>query len=127
MRFLCLAVALLCANCSAPPRPPKPALIDMAEYNAREDCLYREITRLMLIRGTSPTALEDISITATTLCSRAIQDRLMRAAPNIRDGQDLARHDELTTQQHGFAIALELKEKAIGSKSLTGVDSKPKP
>lgn len=83
----------------------------MAELNAREDCLYREVERLMKLQGSSPVALQDISITVTSLCSHATRARLLRAAPNIRDGQDLARDDQLKTEQHAFAIGLELKEK----------------
>jgi len=36
----------------------------------------------------------------------------LKAAPTVKDGQELARDDEIKTEQRALAIGLELKEKS---------------
>jgi hypothetical protein len=109
-----IAISAVCWSCreEAVPVPEKPALIDMTEMNAREDCLYREIARHPESRRTSQNDLLDISMTATALCSKAVKARFLKAAPTVKEGQELARDDEIKTEQRALAIGLELKEKS---------------
>ena len=81
------------------------SFVNAGEFTAREDCLYREVGRLMNTRGTTITALEDIATTTAQLCSQTIRDHLLRAA----DGEDLVRYDELQAEMRAMAIGLKLK------------------
>ena len=109
-----IVVAILCASCRTDaqldPIQTTP-IIDAAEINAREDCLYREVARLLEPRDSSLTSLQNVAVTATRFCSDAIRTRFQRASVSAPAAQNLARDDQVKTEQRAFAIGLELPEK----------------
>ncbi len=112
--LLFIAMAMLCASCRTDaqldPVQTTP-IIDAAEINAREDCLYREVARLLEPKGSPFTSLQNIAVTATRFCSEAITTRFQRASVSALDAQKLARDDQVKTEHRAFAIGLELREK----------------
>jgi hypothetical protein len=60
-------------------------------------------------QGSASTSLHAIAISATNYCSQAIKARFLRASPTISDGQELARDDQIKTEQRAFAFGLELR------------------
>jgi hypothetical protein len=116
--LLLFAMAVLCASCRTDaqldPAQTTPT-IDVAEINAREDCLYREVGRLLEPKGSPFASLHNISVSATRFCSEAIRTRLQRASVSVPDAQNLARDDQVKTEQRAFAIGLELREKRTNS------------
>ena len=80
----------------------------MAEINARDDCLHREVDRLLEPKGSAPISLQDIAVSATIYCSQAITAKLVKSSPS--DGRELARDDQAKTEQRAFTIGLELRE-----------------
>jgi hypothetical protein len=104
-------MAALCASCrtdsSADLNQTEP-IINMAEINAREDCLHREVDRLLEPKGSAPTSLQDIAVSATTYCSQAIKAKLLKASSS--DGRELAKDDQAKAEQRAFTIGLELRE-----------------
>ena len=112
--LLFIVIAILCASCridaQLDPIQTTP-IIDAAEINAREDCLYREVARLMEPKGSPPTSLQNIAVTATRFCSQAVITRFQRASVSVRDAQNLAKDDQVKTEQRAFAIGLELRAK----------------
>jgi hypothetical protein len=106
-----LGIAALCVSCrtdSSPDLNQTEPLINMAEINARDDCLHREVERLLEPQGSAPTSLQDIAVSATSYCSQAIRARLLKALRS--DGPGLARDDQVKTGQRAFAMGLELRE-----------------
>src|SRR5258705_1438513 len=112
--LLLIVIAVLCASCRTDaqldPIQTTP-IIDAAEINAREDCLYREVGRLLEPKGSPPTSLHNVAVTATRFCSDAVRSRFQRASVSALDAQNLARDDQIKTEQRAFAIGLELREK----------------
>ena len=109
-----IAIGLLCASCRTDAQldPIQNAsIIDATEIGAREDCLYREVNRLLEPKGSPPTSLHDIATAATRFCSQAIVSRFQRASISGSDAQNLARGDQVKTEQRAFAIGLELRAK----------------
>lgn len=102
------AVATLCASCRTDSPPDlgqaQPA-ISNAEFNAREDCLRQEVARLLEPQGTTPSSLQAIAVTATGFCSHAIAARLKGVSASA------ARDDQIKTEQHAFAMGLEMRER----------------
>lgn len=90
-------------------------MVDTAEISAREDCLYREVARLLEPKGSPPTSLQNIAVAATRFCSQAVRTRLESASISARDARDLARDDQVKTEQRAFAIGLELREKGTNA------------
>ena len=78
--------------------------------SAREDCLYREVARLLEPKGSPPASLHHIAATATRFCSEAIRSRFQKGAVSAQDVQVLAKEDQARTEQRAFAIGLELRE-----------------
>ncbi len=115
---LFVATAILCASCRTDaqldPIQTTP-IIDATEISAREDCLYREVARLLEPKGSPPTSLQNIAVTATRFCSEAVRTRFQRASVLVPDAQNLARDDQAKTEQRAFAIGLELREKATNT------------
>jgi hypothetical protein len=108
-----LAAAVLCASCrteSSPGPNRTESLINATEINARDDCLRREVARLLEPQGSTLSTLQDIAVSATNYCSQAIKARFLRASPTVRDGQELARDDQIKTEQRAFAFGLELRD-----------------
>lgn len=106
--LLVFTVATLCASC----RTDSPSdlgqaqpVISNAEFNAREDCLRQEVARLLEPQGTTPSSLQAIAVTATGFCSHAIAARLKGVSASA------AREDQIKTEQHAFAIGLEMRER----------------
>jgi hypothetical protein len=113
---LFVAIAILCASCRTdtqldPIRTTATPIIDAAEISAREDCLYREVGRLLEPKGSPPTSLHNAAVAATRFCSEAVRSRFQRASVSALDAQNLARDDQAKTEQRAFAIGLELREK----------------
>jgi hypothetical protein len=113
---LFVAIAILCASCRTdtqldPIRTTAAPIIDAAEISAREDCLYREVGRLLEPKGSPPTSLHNAAVAATRFCSEAVRSRFQRASVSALDAQNLARDDQVRTEQRAFAIGLELREK----------------
>jgi len=112
--LLFIVIAILCASCRTDaqldPIQTTP-IIDAAEISAREDCLYREVARLLGAKGSPLTSLQNAAVTATRFCSEAVRSRFQRASVSALDAQNLARVDQVKTEQRAFAIGLELREK----------------
>jgi hypothetical protein len=103
-----LTVAALCASCrtdSPPDLGQAQPVISNAEFNVREDCLHREVARLLEPQGTTPSSLQAIAVTATGFCSHMIEARLKGVSASA------AREDQIKTEQHAFAIGLEMRER----------------
>jgi hypothetical protein len=103
-----LAIAVLCASCrtdAASDLAQNRPLIDQPEYSAREDCLHREVARLIEPQGTAPNSLQEIAVSATNFCSEMIRAKLKGVSLSA------AREDQVKTEQVAFAIGLELREK----------------
>jgi len=113
--LLFVAIAILCASCRTDTRldpiQTTTPIIDTAEIGVREDCLYREVDRLLEPKGSSPTSLHNVAVAATRFCSEAVRSRFQRASVSALDAQNLARDDQVKTEQRAFAIGLELREK----------------
>ena len=108
------AIATLCVSCRTDNRlgsSQATPIIDSSEMSAREDCLYREVARLLEPKGSPPSSLHNIAATATRFCSEAIGSRFQRASVSARDAQSLAKDDQARTEQRAFAIGLELRER----------------
>jgi hypothetical protein len=112
---LFVAIAILCASCRTDTQPDPiqttNPIIDTGEISAREDCLYREVGRLLEPKGSPPTSLHNAAVAATRFCSEAVRSRFQRASVSTLDAQNLARDDQVKTEQRAFAIGLELREK----------------
>jgi hypothetical protein len=115
--LLFVAIAILCASCRTDaqldPIQTTTPIFDTAEISAREDCLYREVARLLEPKGSPLTSLHNVAVTATRFCSEAVRSRFQRASVSALDAQNLARDDQVKTEQRAFAIGLELREKRI--------------
>lgn len=111
---LFVAISALCASCRTDDRlGPSQAtpVIDATEMSAREDCLNREVARLLEPKGSPPASLHNIAVTATRFCSEAIKSRFQRASVSALEAQSLAKDDQARTEQRAFAIGLELRER----------------
>jgi hypothetical protein len=110
--LLFAAMAVLCASCRTDtqldPIQTTP-IIDTAEISVREDCLYREVERLLEPKGSPPTSLQNVAVAATRFCSEAVRSRFRKASVSALDAQKLARDDQIKTEQRAFAIGLELR------------------
>ena len=112
--LLLVATAMLCVSCRTDNRlGPSQAtpIIYSSEMSAREDCLYREVARLLEPKGSPPASLHNIAATATRFCSETIGSRFQRATVSAHDAQALAKDDQARTEQRAFAIGLELRER----------------
>ena len=68
----------------------------------------------------SPLAgLQNIAVAATRFCSETIRKRFHRASVSAPDAQNLARDDQVKTEQRAFAIGLERREKRTNIEMLT--------
>src|SRR6266481_8153540 len=111
---LFVAITIFCASCRTDAQldPIQTApIIDTGEISAREDCLYREVARLLEPKGSPPTSLHNAAVAATRFCSEAVRSRFQRASVSVIDAQTLVRDDQVKTEQRAFAIGLELREK----------------
>jgi hypothetical protein len=101
-------VAVLCASCrtdSSSDLNQAQPVVSQDEFNSREDCLHREVARLLEPQGSPPSSLQTIAGTATNFCSHMIAARLKGVSPAT------AKEDQIKTEQHAFAIGLEIREK----------------
>jgi len=76
---------------------------------------YREVARLLEPKGSTPSSLQNIAVTATRFCSEAIRTRFQSASVSVRGAQNLTRDDQVKTEQRAFAIGLELREKGTNT------------
>jgi hypothetical protein len=111
--LLFAAMAFLCASCRTDtqldPIQITTPILDTAEISGREDCLYREVERLLEPKGSPPTSLQNVAVAAARFCSEAVRSRFQRASVSAPDAQKLARDDQIKTEQRAFAIGLELR------------------
>jgi hypothetical protein len=113
-RLLFVAIATLCVSCRTDNRldlSQTAPIIDSSELSAREDCLRREVARLLEPKGSPPTGLHNVAATATRFCSEAIRSRFQRASVSAHEAEALAKEDRARTEQRAFAIGLELRER----------------
>ena len=111
--LLFVAIATLCVSCRTDNRlgPSQTTpIVYSNEMSAREDCLHREVARLLEPKGSPPASLHNIAATATRFCSEAIRSRFQKASVSAQDVQVLAKEDQARTEQRAFAIGLELRE-----------------
>ena len=110
--LLFVAIAISCASCitDAQLDPIQTASNrDAASISDQEDCLYREVSRLVEARGSPPVSLQNVAVAAARFCS---QDSLTgRVSASVRATQKLPRDDQAKAEQRAFAIGLELREK----------------
>lgn len=112
--LLFVAIATLCVSCRADNRlgsSQTAPIIDSSELNAREDCLHREVARLLEPKGSPPTGLHKLAATATRFCSETIISRFQRASVSAPEAEAVAKQDQARTEQRAFAIGLELRER----------------
>lgn len=108
-----IAVAALCASCRTDNQvatSQTTPVIYASEMSTREDCLHREVARLLEPKGSPPASLHNIAATATRFCSEPIRARFQKASVSTQDMQVLAKEDQARTEQRAFAIGLELRE-----------------
>jgi hypothetical protein len=116
--LLLIGVAILCASCRNDVRLDPiqtTSIIDATEFSAREDCLYREVARLLEPKGSPLAGLQNIAVTASRFCSEVIRARFQKASVSVPAAQQLARDDQIKTEQRAFAIGLELRERGANS------------
>lgn len=110
--LLLVIVAIACTSCRTDAQldPIQSASNrDAAAISAQEDCLYREVGRLLEPNGSPLVSLQNIAVAAAHFCS---QDSITRrVSATVRDTQKLPREDQAKTEQRAFAIGLELREK----------------
>jgi len=102
-----LTAAVLCASCrtdSSPDLSQAQPVISQVEVNAREDCLRREVARLLEPRASPPNSLQAIAVTATEFCSQSLAAKLNGVSVVV------AKQDQIKTEERAFAIGLELRE-----------------
>jgi hypothetical protein len=114
--LLLVAAAMFCASCRTEnrlgPIQATSVIGSTTEMSDREDCLYREVARLLEPTGSAAASLHNIAVAATRFCSDAARARFQRASiAGLPDAQDLARDDQIRMEQRAFAIGLELREK----------------
>jgi len=100
-------VAVLCASCrtdSSPDLSQAQPAVSQVEFNVREECLHREVARLLEPQGSSPISLQTIAVTATIFCSQPIAAKLNGVSAVV------AKQDQIKTEERAFAIGLELRE-----------------
>jgi hypothetical protein len=114
--LLLVATAICCASCRTDAQldPIQTASNrDTAAISAQEDCLYREVGRLLEPKGSPPVSLQNIAVAAARFCG---QDPITRrVSASDRDTQKLPRNDQAKAEQRAFAIGLELREKKTSS------------
>src|SRR5436309_14744829 len=89
---LFFATAIFCASCRTdaqldPIRTT--SIVEAAEISTWEDCLYREVARLMEPMGSPRISLHYIAVTATRFCIEAVRTRFQKASGP--DAERLAR------------------------------------
>jgi hypothetical protein len=102
-----VALAMICASCKTDTSPDlsrADPIISTTDYNAREDCLEREVARLVEPRSIQLISLQNIAMTATNFCSREIAAKLKGVSASA------ARDDQVKAEQRAFAIGLKLRE-----------------
>jgi hypothetical protein len=108
-----VAIAILCAACridtQLDPIQTTPT-IDATEISARDDCLYREVARLLEPKGSPLASLQNIAVTATRFCSETVRTRLRKVSVSTLEAQNLVNNDRVKTEHRAFAIGLELRE-----------------
>ena len=109
-----MALATLCTSCRTDNQlatSQTTPIIHASEMSMREDCLHREVARLLEPKGSPPASLHNIAATATRFCSEPITSRFQKASVSSREVQVLAKEDQARTEQRAFAIGLELRER----------------
>ena len=110
--LLLVVIAISCASCRTDAQLDPIQTTsnrDTAAISAQEDCLYREVGRLLEPEGSPLVSLQNIAVAAAHFCS---QDPITkRVSASIRDTQKLPREDQAKTEQRAFAIGLELRKK----------------
>ncbi len=108
-----IAAAVLCASCRTDNQlatSQTTPIIHASEMSTRDDCLHREVARLLEPKGSPPASLHNVAATATRFCSEPIRSRFQKASVSTHDMKVLAKEDQARTEQRAFAIGLELRE-----------------
>ena len=108
-----IAAAALCSSCRTDNQlatSQTTPIIHASEMSTRDDCLHREVARLLEPKGSPPASLHNIAATATRFCSEPIRSRFQKASVSTHDMKVLAKEDQARTEQRAFAIGLELRE-----------------
>jgi len=108
-----IAAVALCASCRTDNQlatSQTTPIIHASEMSTRDDCLHREVARLLEPKGSPPASLHNIAATATRFCSEPIRSRFQKASVSTHDMKVLAKEDQARTEQRAFAIGLELRE-----------------
>lgn len=108
-----IAAVALCASCRTDNQlatSQTTPIIHASEMSTRDDCLHREVARLLEPKGSPPASLHNIAATATRFCSEPIRSRFQKASVSTHDMKVLAKEDRARTEQRAFAIGLELRE-----------------
>ena len=108
-----IAAAVLCASCRTDNQlatSQTTPIIHASEMSTRDDCLHREVARLLEPKGSPPASLHNIAAIATRFCSEPIRSRFQKASVSTHDMKVLAKEDQARTEQRAFAIGLELRE-----------------
>ncbi len=108
-----IAAMTLCASCRTDNQlatSQTTPIIHASEMSTRDDCLHREVARLLEPKGSPPASLHNIAATATRFCSEPIRSRFQKASVSTHDMKVLAKEDQARTEQRAFAIGLELRE-----------------
>jgi hypothetical protein len=103
-----VALAMICASCktdSGPDLSPTDPIISKADYSTREDCLRREVGRLLEPKSSPLISLQHVAMAAIDFCSREIAAKLKGVSPSA------AKDDQNKAEQRAFAIGLELRER----------------
>lgn len=96
-----------CVAATGGAQGPKP---DIADFQRREDCLYRTISRLTSERGNERGKLEDIAIAATALCSQEIWSKMAENNSPTSDRFLMAGQDKQLTEHYALQIAMMIKK-----------------
>ncbi len=118
-RFGLLAMAALFALGACMEAPPKPKYVPaptLADFTAREDCLYRVVCPEIAKRGTAPLDLEGSGEYAAAVCNQDVSNKMMQHAAST--GGYSAMDDAITDnemekmkfQQHAIVVAQQLKD-----------------
>jgi hypothetical protein len=97
-------------GCVAPAhRAPDPRP-DATDFQRREECLHREVARLISERGDKPTTLEGIAVTATALCSQEIWIKMAKNNFGPADDFLMAGNDKAQTERYALEVVMEIKK-----------------
>jgi hypothetical protein len=105
------AIVLSCAVLSTCGTVDPP--LGLADFQAREDCLYETTCRLLGEQGTETGELQGIATSSTAICSAPLWHKMLGQAGNrtgtqaMNDGLADEETDRVRTESRALSIALE--------------------